>query len=686
MKSKIIATSILAASVGMTVNALADEVELDPIVIGADFRDKNLSQVSNSVSVIGEEQLYDKNTEAFIKVLSSSPNVNFSAGASKAKYIQIRGIGERSQFETPVNPSVGVIIDGIDLSQSPLGAGTFDVKQIEVLRGPQGTTFGANGMAGMVIVESNEPTAEANSHFEATVGNYNTLAFGAAGGGTIIKDTLLGRISVYKNRSDGYMKNSYLGRDDTNNIDELTVKGALKWLVTDTLTVDLNVLHIDVDNGYDAFTLDNSWTTKSDMPGKDTQLTNAFSLKATYQYDDIMHLTAAVSHSNTDSEYSYDEDWSYVGEFDDSLWPYSWFDQYLRNKKQTDLDIRMVSDEGGKIFNETTQWTMGLYYKDYSEDLNRNHYMDGVWEPFSHNYDTTSKAVYGQIDSTLTEKLVFTLGMRAENWKADYSDSDAFSDNTDENLYGGKIGLTYKAQANAQYYVTLSKGYKPGGFNADNTLPVEDRTFQTETLWNLDAGVNSNYFDNTLINRLNFFYGKRKDQQVKTYLENDRSFSDYLSNAAKGTYYGLESELDYYPNDTLHLYSKLGLLHAEFDEYTPEMTGRAPAQSPKYQYNVGLDYAFMENWRFKANVEGMGSYYFSDTHDQESDPYALFNSSVEYTNGNFGAILWGRNLADKEYNVRGFYFGNDPSKGYESELYTQKGTPRTFGLTLTYDY
>ena len=116
------------------------------------------------------------------------------------------------------------------------------------------------------------------------------------------------------------------------------------------------------------------------------------------------------------------------------------------------------------------------------------------------------------------------------------------------------------------------------------------------------------------------------------------------------------------------------------------MTGPAPAQSPKYQYNVGFDYSFLENWRFKANVEGMGSYYFSNTHDQKSDPYSLLNSSLEYMYGDFGVTLWGRNLTDKEYNVRGFYFGNDPSKYYEAELYTQKGTTRTFGLTLTYDF
>lgn len=686
MKNKILTTSLIAAVTIATIPSLGEEITFDPIVVGADFRDQNLSQVSSSVTVFGEEDLYDKMTQPFVEVLRSAPNVNFSAGASKAKHIQIRGIGERSQFQTPVNPSVGIIYDGIEFSQNPLGLSLFDVKQIEVLRGPQGTTFGANAMAGMIVVESNEPTAEYTGHFEATAGNYNSLAFGGAVGGTIIKDILLGRVSVYKNKSDGYMKNNYLGRDNTNNIDELSVNGQLKWLVSEDHTIDFTILHVDVDNGYDAFTLDNSRTSYSDMPGKDTLLSDAYALKSTYQVNDKMHLVTSLSHSNSDSEYSYDEDWSYVGEFDPSLSPYSGFDQYLRNKNQTDFDMRMISDEAGRIFNNSTAWTAGIYYKDYSENLTRNHLMDGHTEVFKHDYDTTNKAVYGQIDSDLSDKLVFTLGLRAEKWEVDYSDSNAFIENNDEDLYGGKVGLSYQAEANALYYVTLSKGYKPGGVNADNNIPDIDRIYETEKLWNIDAGLNSNYFDNTLINRLNFFYGKRKDQQVKTYIEQQRSFSDYLDNAAKGTYYGLESELDYYPVETLHLYTKLGLLHAKFDEYTLEMTGRTPAQSPKYQYNVGFDYDFVENWRFRANVIGMGSYYFSNTHDHKSDSYALLNSSIEYVHGDFTVILWGRNLTDKEYDVRGFYFGNDPAKFYEPEVYTQKGTPLTVGLTLSYDF
>ena len=686
MKSKILTTSLIAVYALAGVSSFAEEINLDPIVVGADFRDKKLSHTSNSVTVIGEEEIYDKASQSLVEVLGETPNVNFSSGASKAKYIQIRGIGERSQFETPVNPSVGLMIDGIDFSSLTLGATLFDVQQIEVLRGPQGTTFGANGMAGVITVQSNEPSKELEGHLEATVGNNNTKAFGAAVGGTLIEDKLLGRFSIYKNRSDGFMENSFLNREDTNSIDELTAKAQLRWFASDKHTIDLNLIHANIDNGYDAFTLDNSLNSHSDQPGQDTQKTNAMALKSTYAFD-TMTLVSKFSHSKSNMSYSYDEDWSYVGEFDNALWPYMGFDEYNRDVKQTDIDIRLISNKDGRIFAGSTDWIVGAYAKNFDEELNRYHPTDyGVELNFDSRYKSKSMALYTQLDAHLNDKLTFVSGLRVEKWEAEYSDSHDVNVENDEVMIGGKLGLNYQYNDMLLYYTTLSKGYKPGGVNAGASLSNKDKTFETETLWNLEAGVNSSHFNNTLKSRLNLFYGKRKDMQVKLYEEDTHSFTDYLSNASEGSYYGLESQLDYYANDSLHLYSSLGLLKSEFDDYTAALNGRAPAQSPKYQYNVGLNYQFAEAWRFKTNLEGKGSYYFSNTHDQKSEAYKLLNASLEYVNGTFSATLWAKNITDEEYAVRGFFFSNDPSIGYDSALYTQKGTPQTFGLTVSYDF
>jgi outer membrane receptor protein involved in Fe transport len=480
----------------------------------------------------------------------------------------------------------------------------------------------------------------------------------------------------------------------------MTGKAALRWLVDDANTIDLNLIHTKINNGYDAFNFKNDRTTYSDNPGEDNLDSKAGAIKITSQLNSSMHLISKFSHSNSDSTYSYDEDWSYAGEFDDALYPYNYFDEYKRERKQSDFDMRLVSDEDGRIFNNSTDWTIGTYLKRDSEDLTRNRTKEQVLSTFTSNYKTNSIAAYGQLDSKIMDKLTLTTGLRVEKWEAKYNDSNSVNINTDEQLLGGKIGLAYQQDSNTMHYITLSKGYKPGGVNADNSLIAEAKEYKTETLWNVDAGRTFSALDNKLKTRLNLFYGQRKDQQVSSSItgqdnQGNPLFIGYTTNAAKGHYYGLETEVNFYPNDNIHFFANVGLLKSKFDEYNNpnpsalNMDGRDPAQAPSYQYNIGGDAMLTDSLLLKANIESKNDYYFSNTHNEKSKSYILLNSSLEYIQDDFSVTLWGRNLTDENYQTRGFNFGaygNNPGNGYISELYTQQGTPRTFGITLGYDY
>src|SRR5690606_11303872 len=151
------------------------------------------------------------------------PNVNFAAGASRGRYIQVRGIGERSQFVDPINPSVGLAIDGVDLSGVGNAGTLFDVQQVEVLRGPQGTRFGASALAGMVNIISNEPTATFEGQGTLGFANYDSWRAGLVLSGPL-SDQLTGRVAVEQYTSDGFVDNAYLARDDTGERDEATAR------------------------------------------------------------------------------------------------------------------------------------------------------------------------------------------------------------------------------------------------------------------------------------------------------------------------------------------------------------------------------------------------------------------------------------------------------------------------------
>ncbi len=671
---------------------------LDTIMVTSDFRPVTLEDSTVSVSVISKEETKKRGAQHIEDVLNAAPNVNMSSGASRAHYFQIRGIGERSQFKAPINPSVGLYVDGIDFSRSGAAATLFDIEQVEVVRGPQGTKYGASALAGIINLKTTEPTNETKLHVEATVADFDTRSLGVAAGGALVKDKLLGRFSLHNNTSDGYITNAHLNRDDTNNRDETTARAHLKWLANEDLTVDMRYLRLDLDNGYDAFNFNNTRTTFSDQPGKDTQKTNAFSIASIWDINAAVTMETNTSYSDSDLEYSYDEDWSFTGEFDDSLGPYRSFDQYLRNRKNNSVDIRFLSNEKGRIFNDKTDWVAGLYYSKKSEDLLRKYTF--LTDDFSSQYDTKNTALYGQLDTQVNDKLVLITGLRAEQWDAEYKDSDSNNIATDELLYGGKVGVEYELTDQHLTHASISRGYKAGGVNTDGTLPTNLLNFGTEYLWNLEVGMNSSWMNDALTTRVSAFYAQRRDQQVNSSIvtvrdDGSTDFNGFIGNAAKGKNYGLEVELDWKVSDTWKINSSLGLLSAKFDEYTdPQsaddglvLAGRDQAHSPNYQYSLGAEFKMTQKLTAGLSIEGKDGFFFSDRHNVKADSYSLLNANLAYKKDNWTATLWGRNLLDKEYDVRGFgSFGNNPGNGYVTEKYTQKGEPRVVGVTLSYDF
>lgn len=683
-KTKLLGISLSASFLVLTSFSYAEELELN---ITADFRAKTLEDSTVSVTVLEKEALKERGASHIENTLDIAPNVNISSGGSRAKYFQIRGIGERSQFIEPKNPSVGLYIDNMDFSRSGGSATLFDIEQVEVVRGPQGTKYGSNALAGMIKLSTTEPTNVREGRIESTIGNYGQKSLGVAVGAPLIKNTLLSRFSLHSNKADGSITNKHLNRKDTNGRDELTLRGHLKWLANDDVTVNLRYLHLDLNNGYDAFSLDNSRNTQSDEPGSDKQKTNAFSLNTQWNINPEMKLEIDTSYSKSDIDYNYDEDWSYVGQFADSLYPYSSVDQYLRKRSNKSFEAKLLSKRDGRIFNKTTDWTIGLHHAEKSEDLKRKYTY--LKNDFTSQYDTKSTALFGQLDTRINNKLNLISGLRVENWKADYSDSNKHKLPYDEVLTGGKLGIEYTLDDNNLLHSSISKGYKAGGVNTNGTLPKDKLDYGTEYLWNIEVGLNSAFLNDALNTRFSLFYANRKDQHLKSSITSTRSdgsseFTEYYYNAKTGKNYGLEAELDWKVDDKLVLKSSLGLLHAKFN--SNELKGRDQAHAPNYQYMLGAEYALSDKLKAGISLEGKDGFYFSDSHDAKAKASNLVNANMTYKNKNWTTTLWGRNLLNKDYDTRGFSFGNNPATGYATETYTQKGEPRTIGLTVSYDF
>ena len=172
----------LTCLAAFSIPAVAND-RLEEIVVTADFRNTNLMETSTSISVLGEPLIFERGAQHLEEILGVAPNVNYASGTSRARYFQIRGVGDRSQFQEPLNASVGLLVDGVDFSGIGSLGTTFDVEQVEILRGPQGTLHGANALAGLISINSHAPTEEPYHYLEGSAGDYDSYGLGGVSSG-----------------------------------------------------------------------------------------------------------------------------------------------------------------------------------------------------------------------------------------------------------------------------------------------------------------------------------------------------------------------------------------------------------------------------------------------------------------------------------------------------------------------
>lgn len=458
-----------AVAQSLSLSAHADESDIEKIIVTGDFKSESIQELSASASLFSEADIASREAKYLDELLNQAANVNFTAGASRGKFVQIRGIGLRSQFVDPVNPSVGVVIDGINYSGLGGAAMLFDVDQVEIYRGPQGTRFGADALAGMIHMESAEPTLEPSVKVKLGAGNYNAWDAGiAAGTGFGEKSSV--RASFYQNKSDGYVDNQYLD-SNSQNIDEQVARIKLHSQITEHWRTELVAHYMDIDNGYDAFTLDNSRISVADEPGKDTQESVAVGLSNIYSGFNFADVQFNLTGLDADLLYSYDEDWVCNDPEQPALcleglhpYAYSSTDSYQRDRQDYTAELQLSGKAGN--------WVTGLYYQSRDVDLLRQY----TWNAgdFTSTYDSENIALYGQIETPISDKTRLVTGLRVERNEGQYSDSAAVVENVDDTMVGAKVALEYQVVPRTMIYTSISRGYKAGGINAEAIAKAND--------------------------------------------------------------------------------------------------------------------------------------------------------------------------------------------------------------------
>lgn len=684
---------ILLTSISLYPALYADDSvkKLEKTIVTADLReDKLQTEISTSVSVLEHETIEKSGIQHFEDIIGLVPNLNWSSATNRPRYFQIRGIGERSQYEGAPNPSVGFVVDDMDFSALGGVATLFDVKQIEVLRGPQGTRYGANGLAGLIYIKTFEPQFTSSYKLTTLIGNDGdkALGFRATGG---LSDNAAYRFSLHQYNANGFRYNNFLNRDDTNKRDEFIARGKVLWQINNNIELNLTLLKANIDNGFDSFTPENSLNVYSDKPGLDKQDSTGLAIKTKWQGNSLDMLSIS-SYMNADIIYSFDGDWGnndYWGQYA----PYDFTSDNLRKRTHKSQEFRLLSNENSQLFNDSSDWLLGLYYLHMSEDNQINELYNGdIYRQLNSEFNSSSLALFAQFDTQLTVNNTLSTGLRFERRNANYRDSNGIDVSPTDNMWGGQLSLNHKISANLNSYVTLSRGYKAGGFNLATSVPNELREYQPEYLWNIETGIKGYLFDYQLQWNTSVFYSKRQDMQINTSRQTDPNdpltFVFFTSNAATGKNYGIETDFNYQLSTSFDIFGSVGILRAKFNDLVTTQDGsndKTQAHAPNYTFSLGVQYQNLNGFFIRLDITGKDSFYFSDSNAQQSQTYQLANIRIGYQADNWNVSLWGNNIFNKQYATRGFYFGLEPPD-YADKLYTQLGSPRHLGVSIDYSF
>jgi outer membrane receptor protein involved in Fe transport len=704
------------------------EAELEPVVVTAVLRPAPAEQLPQSVTELDSARLEKSGVQHFADVLSLVPNLSAAGGTSRPRYFQLRGIGEQEQYQGAPNPSVGFLIDGIDFSGVGMPATLFDVQAIDVLRGPQGSAYGANALAGLISVQTRDPLSGAGGEAEVTAGDHATRSAGVALGQA---ESLGGansrvgwRLVAQQYKGDGFRHNAFLNRDDTNGYDETTLRGRLALQASADFRADLTLMHVNLDNGYDGWSIDNSRITQSDKPGRDAQRSDGAALVLQWRLAELGELRSLTSVADSNILFSFDGDWG-----NDAFWakqpdcrpnpslcvPYDFTSSTHRTRRTVAQDLRLTGDADHRIAGRAS-WLVGLYTLRLSEGNDQlDLYNGAVYTQLGSRYRARNTAVYGQLDMPLDGPWALSAGLRGEQRQAHYNDTDTVAFNPTDRMWGGNLSLSRERTPQSHDYLTLARGFRAGGFNIGASLPPSRRQFRPEYLWNLELGHKQRSTDGRWNWQADVFYMRRVDQQVSSSVQVDPTdpltYEYYTDNAARGENYGLEAEGGLQVDPHWHVGASLGLLGTRYIDFAYNMvtydaafnphverrdlSGRAQEYAAPWQGSLSVDYEHASKlalanggfakWQLHVDAARSAGYYFSASHDQRAAPHGSINLRARLVATRWDASLWVRNLFNQDSALHGFYFGNEPPD-FANKLYLERGDTRQIGLSLRYHF
>ena len=665
-------TSLIAVPMCFSLGSFAaaqetKSLQLEEVVVTSRKREESVQDVPIAVTAITSE-LQNGSIRDLKDLEGLVPNVQIrqSMGRAAGHAISIRGIGY-SNDEKSFDPAVGVVLDGVAMTVNT-GAlfDNFDIEKVEIARGPQGTLFGKNTIAGVISVQRSDPTGELGGKVSATVGNFGRSDVKAIFNTPLIEDVLAAKLFVSSLKTDGNIYNVTLDKD-TNKQDYMGYGVKFLFTPNDDLEVKLTVEKIDdgSDNGafrnlsgmggnrtialqdgysggWEPFNplvsvltgpnaadfrqanykanatnpeINGSACLMKNDPGstEDTTSaakenvgqvdTDAITLQATYQVGENSSLTYIYGYRDT---------------YEEALWPYSgsacdFITIDNRNWNDQESHELRFNTSG-----ENYDLVMGVYQMDnsYTQDWFTYDFWELVRTPallksmygatdaevarlgndfgqnIYQNQDSSSSAIYGQLDYQVSDRLELTLGLRYTKDEKDFNargfciEADSLRDQVNwdtcvhgkgqtgawdisESKFTWKLGMAYNLNEDTLAYASISTGFHSGGFYGKNQRLIDYAvTYKPEEITSGEFGIKTDFNDGR--SRLNaaIFHSTVEDLQAMTTVQSsDGTAVSIAYNVGEVEYAGLELEYTQLFSESFQISATMGYLDASYNNF-----------------------------------------------------------------------------------------------------------------------
>jgi iron complex outermembrane receptor protein len=742
---KVSGRALLAVAVGqLSVASYAQNersVALEEVVVVAQKRSQSLQDVPLAVNALGTDALEQSGVRTLSDISQLVPGLNISDTQSEAISVSMRGVNS-NDFGFAVEQSIPIYLDGayLGLGTSLIGDLT-DISQVEVLKGPQGTLFGRNAAGGAVSISTAPVSDELGGDVRVGYGNYDLMTASTVINVPLIDDTLGIRVNAGLRQRDGWQKNISTGADDGYEQDRWFARAKLAWTPTDTFDLVWTSDYKDEDDNSGYYYL-----LESDFPSEifDPVVFETDGKKAAndnlgigtgvpesapldYRIDrkiqgHTAHLTWDMSEQLTLTSISAYRTLEYAVDEDNDGTEYLLLD--VRDFGETDEFSQEFRLNGST---DSLDWFVGVsYYQQkldaYVEDSFGSYIVGAPVTEFNvGSSEVKSYGLFSDVIWSATDRLNLTVGARisrdeksqdiktpnqntlgagfnfvfpsAEQLTDAQGNPDPSLASQDDEWQDVSVRgvIDYRFNDESMVFLSLSQGYKAGGFNSFPVVdfgdffplatPGQMEPYDEEKVNNIELGLKSEWLDGRLRLNGSIFYYDWEDLQQQISI--DKAL--FTVNAGTAIGKGADLEMTYRLSESLMVNANLGWLDATYDEDVPGTDireGQELTYAPKFSANLGLDHYLNlpGNWELRSHL----GYTFNDSQylsvNYRDDSYSLLSArfGLNSPDQRWELALWGRNLTDEAYLEKISDFSDI---GYVS---ARRNEPRTYGAEIIY--